>query len=388
MSVPKYMTDIRGYLQKLAQHENIDIEKATANLASQIESENKALAATPKKRFKKLDVELGMYQDAARDGVSLTQFLEKEDPSGMYPGTKLDAFQRQLAARGLAVSGRNAVTLDQFYDDPNSRVLFPEFINREVQVGLLLGRHTLKDDDVIATETVIDSGTYDAAIATMSSAPSMAYVGQGADMPVVTITIADKSVKLQKIGLYIRETYEHRRRIRVNKMAIFLRLIGWRMALDKAEHAVDILVNGNSGNSNGAFTFAQTTLNYNGLVDFWAEWEPYESEVLVFTKTGLTTLLKLAEFKDSRIAAPWLLQGTLMTPLGHQMKRHNGNGTLLTNKVLGVDTNFAVERVIERGSMLTETDKLIRGQWNEIAISMVVGYAKIIAEAAGVWNYA
>lgn len=55
--------------------------------------------------------------------------------------------------------------------------------------------------------------------------------------------------------------------------------------------------------------------------------------------------------------------------------------------MLGVDNRFAVERIRERNAYLVETDKLITSQWNQIAISDVLGYAKLFAEAARVWDY-
>lgn len=356
-----------------------------ARLTNQYDS----LAATKKTTFKRLNLEKGMYQELRGKKPkfqNFTQLLESMDPSKNYPGVGLDAFQRQLAARGLILSGPNAVTLAEFYDQPDSSVLFPEFIRREILLGRLIGRFTLKADDVVATTTTIDTGVYESAVANESSAPSAAPVGQGASFPEVTITISDRVINLVKRGMKIKQSYEHNRRIRVNKMAVFLRMVGWRLELDTAADAVNILINGNTGQSNAAFAFAGVGLTYNNLVDFWGEFEPYELKLMALDKAGALALFKLAEFKDPLIAAPWLTQGRPITPLGTNVKRHGGS--TLTNKVLGVDNEFALEKIVESGSEMTETDKLIDGQWNEIVISFVIGYAKILANAAGLWTYA
>lgn len=347
------------------------------------------LAQTKKTTFKELKLEKGMYQECRgkeRKSENFTQVLESMDSSANYPGLQMDAFQRQLAVRGLHLSGPNAVTLAEFYDQPDSRVLFPEFIRREILLGKMIGRFTLKSEDVVATTTTIDTGTYENAVADESSAPSAEPVEQATKFPVVSISISDKVINLKKRGMKILETYEHRRRIRANKMAVFLRMIGFRLELDTAIDAVNVLINGNTGQNNAAFSSAAGSgLTYNNLVDFWLEWEPYESRIMAVDATGLGAILKLDEFKNPIVAAPWLTQGQLITPLGHTLRRHNE--TTLASKILGVDTQFALERVVEGGAELTETDKIIDGQLNEIVISFVQGYAKIIANAAGVWDY-
>ena len=357
-----------------------------ADVRAEVNRQYAAMGGT-KSQFNKLEIGPDQYQECKKTGKTLTQLLEELDPSANYEGVSLDAFERQLAVRGLNISGRQAVTLEEFYD-PDNRPLFPEFIDREVKAGLVMGRHELADTDLIATETEIDSGTYENALVDMTGDFRSKIIPEGTKFPVITISIDEKTVSLQKHGALIKETYEHRRRIRANKMAVFLRLVGWYMKKDMAEAAVLIAINGNSGNSNSASSDTMTGLNYNNLVDFWAEFSPYESDTLIVPKAGLTAMLKINEFKDAMIAANWLTKGELITPLGHTLKRHDPTtSSVLANKVLGVDTRFCLEGLTEAGSYLVETDKIIDGQWNEIAISIVRGYAKIIAEAARVWDY-
>ncbi len=365
-----------------AQAAGIDLRALAAEVNRQ------AFPGVKKTTFKRLNVERGMYKQAAKEGVSLTEILEREDPSENYPGVGLDAFERQLAARGLSVAGRAAVKLEEFYDTPDSSVLFPEFIDRQVRMGELLSDVTLRDDDIIATETEIDSMTYENAIVDLTSDVNMKIVPQGTKFPRVSITLSDKTVTLRKHAILISQTYEHLRGIRVNKMAVFLRLVGWKMAQDKAADALDILMNGNTGQSNPAFTFAATGLTYNNMVDFFLKFDPYSFRVVILPEAGLGAVLKLSEFKDSRIFSEFLTEGRLISPMGATMKRHDPEtASVLASKMVGVDERFALERIVQSGATLTETDKVIDGQWEELAISTVVGYAKIIADAAGVWDY-
>ncbi len=345
-------------------------------------------SAAKKTTFKKLDLDKGIYAQAQADDISVSELLEQEDPSANYPGVPLDAFERQLAARGLAVAGSKAITLEEFYEVPESRVLFPEFIDREIRAGMLIGRYTVKDDDLIAIETQIDSGKYESAIADETGDFSAKIIAEGAKFPRITISTADKVVTLRKRGYLIAETYEHRRRLRANKMAVFLRLIGWQLALDKAEDCVDVIVNGNTGNSNGAASFTLTGLNFNNFVKFLAELDIYEPDVWVMPKAGWSDTLTLDEFKQHSTGNQFKESGVPLDPFGAGIKRHDRGGSILENKVLAVNRQFSVERVVERGAMIQETDRIIDGQWNELTVSMVIGYAKIIAGASTVWDYA
>lgn len=342
--------------------------------------------------FKKLALEKGMYKAAAehrdakgnRRPLSFTEFLEQQDPSSQYPGTKLDAFERQLAARGLVVQGPKSITLAEFYD-PDNVVLFPEFISREVRAGMVLGRHQAMVSDLIAITTMIDSGVYDAAFLDMSADYSHKEVGESAEFPELTITTANKPVTLKKFGFKLKESYEHRRRIRANKFAAFLRVVGMHLELDRVELAVNVLINGNTGNSNAAFTYNDTGLNYNNMVEFWAEFHPYEASVLIAPKAGITDILQLTEFKDPQAGFNFQRTGELVTPLGNMLKRHDT--TQLTSKVLGVDQRMSLELVEESGADMVEAESVITNQTNHIVVSNVFGFAKMFATAAGVWTY-
>lgn len=335
--------------------------------------------------FKKVNLEKGMYQDAAEKGLTIAQILEQLDPSGNHPDSNLDAFERQLAARGLVIQGPKSISLDQFYD-PDNRILFPEFINREIQAGMIMSRIQLQVADLIATTTEIDSGVYDAALLDVGQDFHMKPIGEGAKFPKITITTTKKPVTLRKHGLKLRETYEHRRRIKANLFAVILRLIGQYLMLDMVDDAVDVEINGNSGNSNAASTPAVgTAISYDKLIDFFFAFDPYEANLLAAPIAGLKAILKLSEFKDPLVGWDFQKTGNLVTPMGMVMRKHNT--TALTDKLLGIDKRFSLEQVTERGSYLTETDKLIDGQWNEIAISLVTGFSKIIADSAQVWDY-
>jgi hypothetical protein len=337
--------------------------------------------------FKKLSLDKGIYDEAKKQGKDVAEILAEQDPDSNYGNCPLDAFERQLAVRQLSISGPNSIKLESFYDKDNS-VLFPGWIDREIKAGMIHGAGLLNDDDVVAADEQIDSGRYDAAFADMTGDFSYAPIGEGAEFPTISIKTADKPVDLRKIGRELKMTYESGRRIKANVMGVFLRLVGQQLAKDKADHATDVLVNGNTGNSNGAASFAKTTLSYDNMVEFFAEIPPYNADVLIAPKTGWMALLKLAEFKDPVIASKWLTGGEPVTPLGWTLKRHDpSTAGLLSSKLLAVDSSAALVRVTERGSQISEAHKLMSSQWDKLNFSMVIGYAKMIGDTARVWDY-
>ena len=166
--------------------------------------------------------------------------------------------------------------------------------------------------------------------------------------------------------------------------SLFRGFIGMALAEELANMGVKVVIEG-TGNSDAAGEVEYTAVDYNNLVDFDLEFDPYDCDLLVGPKTMIGEILKLVEFKDPMVGFDYQKTGRWMTPLGKTLKR-SGASELSTDKMLGLDSRFCLEKVVERGSSLTETDKIIDGQWDEIVISMVVGFAKTFTEAGKVWK--
>jgi len=333
--------------------------------------------------YKKIDLQKSMLQEAMAQGISLTDYLEMLDPSSAYPGTELDAFERQLAARELTVKGPGkVVTLDAFYEEAN-RVLFPEFIDRNVRLGMVMGKNDVRVEDLIYTTSEIDSGTYMSAAVDMAKKPHLKKVGEGSKFPEIKIVMNNKTITLGKVGTVIKATYEYRRRVKADVFAKMLQYIGMTISQDKANLAIDTIIDG-TGNNDVAAEVEYSEVNYNNLIDFFLGFSPFSCNILVGSTTMVGAILKLPEFKDPMIGFEFQKTGEFMNPIGSNMKT-SSNSKLSTTKMLGIDNRFLLEQVIERGSTLTEADKLIDGQWDEIVISQVFGFAKTFNEAGKIW---
>jgi hypothetical protein len=328
----------------------------------------------------KLKLEKGMYEEAKKRGISFTMLLEELDAGD----ENLDAFEKQLMEHGLKVTGKQVALVEDFYKTSDSRILFPEFINRNVLIGMDLGRNECMLSDIVGSSQEIQSISYQGIEASTDSAEKGAYrVGEKAEFPVTLITYAEKGITLAKFGHRIDTTYEVLRRIAVNNFALHLQLIGRKIRRSMVEWALDVLVNGD-GNSNPAPVFSKTTLNYDNLVDFDMEWEDYEADVWVGPKAAVAAILKLTEFKDPQAGFNYQATGKLISPIGVTLRKFS---TVAASTIIGVDKSAALEQVTEAGSQLTESEKIIDKQFEQAVISQVGGFKKIYTNASCVWDY-
>jgi len=333
-----------------------------------------------------LRLEKGMYGVA---GKSFTQVLEEADPSENYRGTGLeglDAFQRQLKRFDIKVRGTGSDCVEKFFQTADSSVLFPEYISRCVRQGM-------EQEDVLtklcATVTQIDGQDYRSLSAdTDEDEKTLKHVMEGAEIPVTTIKTGGSLVRLNKRGRMLVASYEAVRFQKLDLFSITLRQIGSSIMKSHLADAVDVIVNGD-GNDNVAVNYAigtdpiegtAGTLSYEALVDFWAQFEPYEMNTLLVGSGVLPALLRLPAFRDAHAGFTFQADGKLVTPMGAEILRAP---TVADGTILGLDRNYALE-MVRSGDVTVEYDKLIDRQLERAAITSISGFAKIYRDASAV----
>lgn len=335
-------------------------------------------------QYDNLRLEKGMYKEAGR---SFTQVLEREDPSEHYKGTAmegLDAYQRQLKRFGIRVKGAGSDVVEKFFRTSDSAVLFPEYVARSVRQGM-------EEADilpgVIATTTRIDGLDY----RTISSNPEkgkkeLHNVEEGAAIPRTVVRTQSSLVKLHKRGRMLVATYEAVRCQKLDLFSVTLRQIGAHISRTLAEDAIEVLMDGD-GNDNAARAYrigtaplggTEGTLTYGDLVDFWAQFDPYEMNTVIVPGDVLVRMLKLPEFQNPLTGLNFQGTGKLATPLGANLLR---TSAMPAGKLIGLDRRYALEKV-EAGEVSVEYDKLIERQLERAAITHTCGFAKIYEEAA------
>lgn len=330
--------------------------------------------------MKIIKLEKAMYGEARLKGMTFSELLAVAAPSTVEG---LDAFEATLFARDINLKKD---PVEKFYRTVDDSILFPEFINRNVRIGMIgLSARDLTLEDVIATTTTIDSGVYESVNAIFAEKNlDFKKIAEGGPFPTVSISSGKNTIKLAKIGIAMDASYEVIRRMKLPLMAIHMQLIGKRLAKKMVAYAMYNIINGD-GNDNAAPQSAPAAVSYANLLDFYLDADKWEATVWTAKKAMLKLILKLDEFKDP-LLFDTAKSGNLAQTFGYQMKRFNWDETTLgDNMVIQIDKNASLEMIKESGAELIETDKVIDRQFQKTVISQVVGFSRIFKDASSVF---
>lgn len=326
--------------------------------------------------FDNLRLEKGMYGT----GRSFTQVLEGLDPSENYRGTNLeglDAYQRQLKRFGIRPSGADSSVVGKFFQTSDASVLFPEYVSRAIRYGMDEASFL---PDVIAATTNIDSLDYRAMNLEMTSENAeMKPFNEGDTLEAADFKVSDRTIRLKKRGKLITTSYDVLRFQRLDVVSIALKRIGAQLAQSLMADAVDVLINGDGGkNKAGICYIGGDAYTYDDLVDFWNAFAPYELNTILAAPDVAGQILKMDEFRDAAAGLNFHGTGKLITPFGANLIKssHVTNSTMM----IGLDKSCALE-MIKVGDIETDYGKLVDRQLEQIAITSITGFAKILPDA-------
>ena len=324
--------------------------------------------------FENIRLEKGMYREGGR---SFSQVLESLDPSEHYKGTALegtDAFQRQLKRFDIRARGPGSDNVEKFFQTFESAVLFPEFIARVVRQGM-------EENDIlpgiVATVTDIDSMDYRSIYSDATDRDKeLADVAEGASIPATTIRSRENLITLSKRGRMLVASYEALRFQKLDLFSVMLRQIGSHiqrmhmddvMALIRADADTFELDSTEIGGT-------ADSLDYDALVNFWAQFYPYEMNTMLASTGSMTKLLKLPELQNPLTGLNFQGTGKFATPLGAQMLLSSAVGD---DMIVGLDHRYAIE-MVKAGDVNVEYDKLIDRQLERAAITSICGFGTIM----------
>lgn len=322
--------------------------------------------------FDNIRLEKGLYTT----GKSFTQSLEELDPTENYIGTELeglDAFERQLKRFDIKVSGANSDSISKFYSTSDAAVLFPEYVSRAVNQGIM---ENSKVDDVIATTTNIDSLDYRTLRLDDSVNYKLSQVNEGAKMEECSIKLSSELTKLKKHGKMLVASYEALKYQKLDLFTVALKHIGELIAYSEFVQAIEQAVN----TANKDITLTSENLTYQDLLSIWTELQPCNLTTLVMSKSDIAKLLAMPEFRDANAGLNFHGTGNLITPFGAQIISYD---FIDEGSVIAIDKNLAIEKV-QAGGIVTEFDKLIDCQFERAAISTIVGFSTIYGDAIAV----
>lgn len=327
--------------------------------------------------YENITIEKGMYQGKG----SLTDVLEKLDPSENYVGTSLeglDAFSRQLKRFDIKVSGRGSDCVEKFFQSSDSSALFPEYVSRAVYQGM---ERADVLSNLVATVTDIDGMDYRSIVSNPSDDDkTLKVVSEGAVIPQTTVKTRENLVKLHKRGRMLVASYEALRFQRLDLFTVTLNQIGAYIARAQLKDAISVIINGD-GNLNPAANIEAAEsgkLSYDDIIKLWANFSPYELNTIIAPTEQMQKILLLSQMQDANAGLDFQGTGKMITPLGATLIHAP---EIAAGKIIGLDKNCALE-MVRAGGVTTDYDKLIDRQLERAAITCTAGFSKIFTEAS------
>lgn len=367
-----------------------------------------------------------MKEAGNEDAPTMTRVLEELSPSDPKDG--LDAFERMLEHVGIRTrsnpeQGYWASNAGMFATNAGTRALLTEFFARNWRkashsIAEQRAVHLSSDgivgswerpyvdamqprlsqqlapsiplSELVGMTTAINGDTYRSYYLTVNQEALRLYrVGESAEIPVTKIVASDRTIRLKKYGRGLSASYEELRRMRVDKLAYFIQLMAVQSEIDKVAAVIDVLVNGDGAGGGAPTTINLTTLDSTATAGTltlkgWLAYkmkfvEPYAvTTALMQEAVALQlALLNTGSANVPLISANLAGLGTGAAPINMfaDAVRYGWTANAPALKIVGWDSRFAVERVTEIGSEISEMERYASNQTQTIYMTEVEGYA-------------
>lgn len=366
-----------------------------------------------------------MFRQAKDGHRSLSMMLERLSPTDPSDNSGLDAFGRlmreaDIVVRSIPEEGIYADTYETFLER-GGRALFAEFAWRQnrrakyisQRAPLLSGDNvaggvlrpyvddtTLVRDglqpaiplrEIIASERGIEGNLFRGIYLTEPAAAAKRFVriGEGGEIPKVTITVGQKNIDLYKFGRGIELTYEVMRRESLDRIATIIQEMSVQAEIDKVAVLIDVMVNGDGNANTAATSYNLTTLDSTTTANvltrhawqsFLAKWKnPYAMTHLLTREAGAIAIMDIQNSGTGNTAPNAVQQQymPLVRPINPNLNAVIGMGQTddaPSGKLLGFDRNWAVERIFEIGAEIQETENYASNQTQALFMTENEGF--------------
>jgi hypothetical protein len=341
------------------------------------------------------------------EGMTFSAYLEKLSPSA--PGEKLDAYERLLQHCGIVLhndpaKGVYAGRGDLFFQSnmPESRILFPEFINRNIRAAMI-ARGDFLSYLIAETEFSVNGLFRGIYLDDTKAQRHMGRIPEGGTPKIIKATWSEKAVRIGKFGIEVQMSYDFVRGASLPIISLLLSRVALTKALDELSEAVYVLVNGDGNTKEGtagstiklsdmgaAAHTDSSDLDYPSYLKFLTQFYPYRATTIVGGLTDLVNFICMAKPSVDPVLLYALIDKSMTggvptivdNPFGQiSLVPFIDTTTLPANKFVAVDKTMALLCHRDVGVDLVETDRLIRGQFEQINITNKVGFSTIFAAA-------
>ncbi len=318
--------------------------------------------------YNNVKLEKGLYNLA---GKTFSQALTEMDPDCNYADGEmkgLDAYERQLKRFDIKVNGVNSDMVEKFFRTTESSVLFPEFVRRAVAQGInstILSR-------IVAAKTTTDACDCRGIVLSDGDTAYTTAIDAEGEIPASSVRLASSIVTLKKYGRVINAPYEAVRQQRLDVFAVALKAVGIQIGKAAAKLAVDTITSGVT-----ADTMTDTDFSYSELAAFWGKFTDFDMTTVICSPATAAKILAFTEMNKSVVSGE---PTSVKTPFGAEIVV---SSAVADTKLIGIDKDFALE-MISGSDIIVDTDKLISSQIDKTAVTVTVGFSKIVSGAVRV----
>lgn len=360
------------------------------------------ITLTPRANDIKLSKDL--YIEANNKNLTISALLEEMDPS--ESNDKLDAFERQLKRFGIVTKddpehGVFASTGQLFFQSnvPESRVLFPEFIERSIRAAMM------DETDYLAYLvngwTTSNAGIFRALyVDDTATTRKSGRRGEGARVAKMKVTWSEKTVNMNDFGIEIDMSYEFTKWASLPMIQTILKRAAMQRRYDEAGEALTTIISGDGG-SKESTAAANTNLSDLGVATpegteeltyvAWLKWAasfaPYVLTTLIGTVDDIIEWFTMAKPSTDPAVMYQLLDKSqtggvpTLVNLGVSQVAAVCHSDSSASVLVGIDKRFALHGYRDMGMDMVETDRVIDAKFDKIVISNKVGFANIFAAA-------
>lgn len=286
-----------------------------------------------------------------------------------------------MADAGVKARGPMPSTVQKTFTTNDTLVIFPFYWDVNIQAGILASPII---DRLIMADIPVMSGSADHAELTDTDADSgITRGGEGVAPSDAILTATNRTIKLTKLTTAAKATYESLMWARLPIFDRFMMRVGRRLMILITDLGMERLIAGDGDSAAAATLAASGGGVYNDLIDLETEFAMgYEPDIIVAPRQGVRKILKMPEFKDPNAGLNHQMTGRMPNPLGMDLVRWDVTGRATswatTKLVMGLQGEMMVKYT--SGGILTETDRIIRGQWLDTVVTTHTDY--------GIWDRA
>jgi hypothetical protein len=279
------------------------------------------------------------------------------------------------------------------------RILFPEYISRVARIALLKNTD-YNVDQIVGTTRVIPNSTFkDFWIDTTAGKSddlatdryAMGRTSEFGAFPRVKIGWSETAKSLYKRGIQIDMSYEFQREATMDILNMVIDRIMMSQRIDLFKKAVGIAYNGTTVVQSSALDSASIggALTYNAWLKWTASFAPYSPDVYYMS---INTAIKVITMAKPNIDPVAIMASLNQGPVTQEIQVTRGiwknvtiwpftDSTLPDDYILTLDKQYALERVIQAGTDIQETEKIITQQFDSVVISISDDISKIFTDA-------